>query len=391
MPKPSLVIMAGGTGGHVFPGLAVAHFLTNEGWQIYWVGTRDKMEADLVPKHGFPIHFIDIGGMRGKSILTKLLTPFKLLGALIQSIQLLRRIKPQAVLGMGGYASGPGGIAARLLNIPLVIHEQNAVFGLTNRYLAKVAQKILTGFDLQTHKNAKKSLPANTEYVGNPIRDGFFTIPEKELNVNTIHILIVGGSLGALALNQIVPTVLAKLAAKVSIHVHHQSGKNKHQQVLEAYANMPNVEVTEFIDNIEASFAWADIIICRAGALTVAEVAGAGRVAIFVPLPIAVDDHQTANAMYLSENGAAIVIAQAKLEKSLYEHVYKLSTDSNTRNEMAKKAKQSAQAQATENVANAIYEVSGVPKNNMQAKVEEQTNSTPAMPSNDKRQEHANV
>lgn len=176
MNKNVLVIMAGGTGGHVFPGLAVANFMREKDWNIEWIGTADKMEAQLVPKHGFDIHFITIGGLRGKSAMTKLWTPFKLIGALFQSITLLRKLKPCVVLGMGGYASGPGGIAAWLLNIPLIVHEQNAVFGMTNRYLAKLATYTLTGFDLANtqHIGNKKPPSVNINYVGNPIRQGFF-------------------------------------------------------------------------------------------------------------------------------------------------------------------------------------------------------------------------
>jgi len=363
MNKPILIIMAGGTGGHVFPGLAVAKQMNKQGWHIEWIGTRDKMEADLVPKHGFNINFIDIGGVRGKSILTKLLTPFKLLSALVQSLRLLRRIKPNAVLGMGGYASGPGGIAAWLLRIPLVIHEQNAVFGMTNHYLAKVAKHTLTGFDLSTtmaSTKITKSLPTNMIYVGNPIREAFFNIPAKS-NVDasaSVNILIVGGSLGALALNQSVPKALQMLAKELKIKVKHQSGKNKQEQVKIDYQSMSNVEVIEFIDNMEAAFSWADIIICRAGALTVAEVAGAGRVALFVPLPIAVDDHQTANAKYLSDKGAAILIPQPELDTSLLTHLHELCASSSIRNGIASKAKACANTHATSQVCAIIEQVS---------------------------------
>ncbi|MFT6268567.1 MAG: UDP-N-acetylglucosamine--N-acetylmuramyl-(pentapeptide) pyrophosphoryl-undecaprenol N-acetylglucosamine transferase [Alphaproteobacteria bacterium] len=362
-----LVIMAGGTGGHVFPGLAVANHMREKDWNIEWIGTADKMEAQLVPKHGFAIHFIKIGGLRGKSLITKLLTPFKLLGALLQSITLLRKLKPSVVLGMGGYASGPGGIAAWLLNIPLIVHEQNAVFGMTNRYLARLATYTLTGFDLSSLQDADntKRLPVNVNYVGNPIRKGFFDIAPSHLtnsnqvsnnpqHTTTNNILIVGGSLGALALNQIVPRILLTLSRDFSISVMHQSGKNKYIQVQEAYQNMPNVEVIEFIDNMESAFSWADIIICRAGALTVAEVAGAGRVAIFVPLPIAVDDHQTANAKYLSDQGAAILIPQAQLDSALLSILNDLCHSAKRRQEMALKAKSCAHRNATTEVATFI-------------------------------------
>lgn len=368
MNKPTLIIMAGGTGGHVFPGLAVANHMKNKGWHIEWIGTRDKMEADLVPKHGYNISFINIGGMRGKSTLTKLLTPFKLLSALFQSIRLLRRLKPRVVLGMGGYASGPGGIASCILRIPLVIHEQNAVFGMTNRYLAKVAKHTLTGFDLtSTPLPAKgpQALPKNISYVGNPIREGFFSIPMKNTQDTQvpINILIVGGSLGALALNEIVPKVLLTLANETTINVKHQSGKNKQKKVRADYLGAHNVDVIEFIDNMEEAFAWADIIICRAGALTVAEVAGAGRVALFVPLPIAVDDHQSDNAKYLSDKNAAILIPQATLDTVLLKHLRDLCASSEIRSKMASAAKACAHINATSAVASVIEQVSKINNN----------------------------
>jgi UDP-N-acetylglucosamine--N-acetylmuramyl-(pentapeptide) pyrophosphoryl-undecaprenol N-acetylglucosamine transferase len=359
MNKNVLVIMAGGTGGHVFPGLAVANFMREKDWNIEWIGTADKMEAQLVPKHGFGIHFITIGGLRGKSVMTKLWVPFKLLAALFQSIILLRKLKPCVVLGMGGYASGPGGLAAWLLNIPLVVHEQNAVFGMTNRYLAKLATYTLTGFDLASiqHLGNKKWLPVNLNYVGNPIRQGFFDVASTQRQLSraehspSVNILIVGGSLGALALNQIVPTLLSTLARDVSINVKHQSGKNKHIQVQKAYQDMPGVEVIEFIDNMENAFHWSDIIICRAGALTVAEVAGSGTVAIFVPLPIAVDDHQTANAKYLSDQGAAVLLPQSQLEASLLSILNDLCNSAQKRQEIASKAKSCSHPNATTEVA----------------------------------------
>jgi UDP-N-acetylglucosamine--N-acetylmuramyl-(pentapeptide) pyrophosphoryl-undecaprenol N-acetylglucosamine transferase len=367
MNKSVLVIMAGGTGGHVFPGLAVANLMLEKGWKIDWIGTADKMEANLVPKYGFPIHFITIGGVRGKSLVTKLWTPFKLLGALFQSISLLRKLKPNVVLGMGGYASGPGGIAAWLLNIPLVVHEQNAVFGMTNKYLARLATYTLTGFDIVNIQKLSntKHLPKNTHYVGNPIRKGFFNIAPKNLAEHAsthqhslpkdiVNILIVGGSLGALALNQIVPKVLLKLAEltrNFTIIVKHQSGKDKLMPVQEAYQNMPNVEVLEFIDNMESAFSWSDIVICRAGALTVSEVAGAGRTAIFVPLPFAVDDHQTVNARYLSDQGAALLISQSTLDETLLSTLDELCSGIEKRQVMAAKAKACAHQHATSEVA----------------------------------------
>lgn len=361
----SLLIMAGGTGGHVFPGLAVAQHMQTLGWRIDWVGTQDKMEAQLVPKFGFPIHFIDIGGLRGKGLKTKLLAPFKLFHAFLQARKILKDLQPKVVLGMGGYASGPGGLAAFSLGIPVVIHEQNAVFGMTNKYLAKIAKATLTGFDLQSSKLTNNTIaantPSNTLYVGNPIRSNIFEIEAlKNKSPNeTVSILIVGGSLGALALNEQVPSILQSLASQRAIEVRHQTGKGKLQQVQQAYQASEFAQVTEFIDDMQSALAWADIVICRAGALTVAEIAGAGRVAIFVPLPIAVDDHQTANAKYLSEQGAAILLPQKDIQSTLLAHLFTLCNEPNTRINMAKRAKQCAVQTATANVADVLLSVSG--------------------------------
>lgn len=347
-----LVIMAGGTGGHVFPGLAVAQALLTKGWKIDWIGTADRMEADIVPANNIPIHFIKIAGLRGKGLIRKVLTPFSLIRAFFQSRQILKELAPDAVLGMGGYASGPGGLAAWSLNIPLIVHEQNAVFGLTNKLLAKVANKVLTGFSFND------SLKNKSFFVGNPIRAAFSQIPAmeskpldtnnpNESKVSSVNILIVGGSLGALALNKIVPSCLLNISKRYAISVYHQSGKNKLEPVNQAYENLPNVKTSEFIDDMSAAFTWADIVICRAGALTVAEVAASGRVAIFVPLPIAVDDHQTKNAESLSEQGAAIIIPQNQLSEVLPVHLTTLLEDENLRLKMANKAKQCLPLDAT--------------------------------------------
>ncbi|MFC4700288.1 undecaprenyldiphospho-muramoylpentapeptide beta-N-acetylglucosaminyltransferase [Glaciecola siphonariae] len=374
----SIVIMAGGTGGHVFPGLAVADELSSRGWTVNWFGTADKMEAATVPKYGYPIHFIDIAGVRGKGLTHKLMTPFKLVKAVIASRRLLKKLKPKVVLGMGGYASGPGAIAAYTLGIPLVLHEQNAIFGLTNRYLSKLAALVLCGFNMQINRDHNKA-PASALFVGNPIRRVFADIPEKvrQSDANdkceAINILIVGGSLGALALNQIVPKVLKDISSAKVLNVWHQSGKGKAEPVKEAYqalfaqpllkdtedfASAGNaseagvqVRVSEFIDKVESAYAWADIVICRAGALTVAEVSAAGRVAVFVPLPIAVDDHQTFNAQNLSEQGAAILIQQHDLAEQLPVHLHRLVAEPSVRYEIARKAKSLAQMNATRDVA----------------------------------------
>ncbi|MBB6054371.1 undecaprenyldiphospho-muramoylpentapeptide beta-N-acetylglucosaminyltransferase [Tolumonas osonensis] len=306
----SIVIMAGGTGGHVFPGLAVAHRLQADGWQIHWLGTPDRMEADLVPAHGFPIEFINIRGLRNHGLIRKLLAPFQICKAVLQALMILRRLKPDVVLGMGGYAAGPGGVAAKLLGIPLVLHEQNAAAGLTNRLLSKIATRILMGFE------GAFPLSERARIVGNPVREEFLqlarTAPKRYQSGDPLKVLIVGGSLGARPLNQIVPHALAKLN---NIDVHHQCGKGNMATVSELYQSLgvTTVSVMDFITDMAAAYEWADVLICRAGALTVAEVAAAGVPAIFIPLPHAVDDHQTRNAESLTRQGAAVLLPQKEM------------------------------------------------------------------------------
>ncbi|WP_395344742.1 undecaprenyldiphospho-muramoylpentapeptide beta-N-acetylglucosaminyltransferase [Ningiella sp. W23] len=363
--SPHIVIMAGGTGGHVFPGLAVAQELKDRGWRIDWFGTADKMEAQTVPKHGFAIHFLDISGLRGKGILRKLVTPFRLIKAVLQARKILKELQPDMVLGMGGYASGPGGIAAYTLGIPLIVHEQNAVFGMTNRYLSKLAKHVLCGFDVTIHPEKSKA-PSNTIFVGNPLRRAFLSqqnekgsaieleASESE-NAKSANILITGGSLGAQALNEIVPKALIRLSDKYHFAVMHQAGKTKESPVNKAYIPLIekgfDVSVRDFIDDVHQAYEWADIVICRAGALTVAEVAISGKTAIFVPLPIAVDDHQTINASNLCAQGAAMIIPQSTLEDELPNALEGLLSDIEARRQMAEKASKLAKADASVLVA----------------------------------------
>ncbi|GAC30872.1 undecaprenyldiphospho-muramoylpentapeptide beta-N-acetylglucosaminyltransferase [Brumicola pallidula] len=379
--QPLLVIMAGGTGGHVFPGLAVAKEITRQSWRVEWFGSADKMEAELVPKNGFVIHFLDVKGVRGKGIIAKLYAPSMLISAVWQARKVLKTLNPNVVLGMGGFASGPGGIAAWTLGIPIVIHEQNAVFGLTNKWLAKVAKRVLCGFDLRASAMASQS-PSNVEFVGNPVRAEFFSTTKTQRHNDTFRFLIVGGSLGALALNQIIPEVINQLRKKYAISVVHQAGKGKAQPVQLQYAQMTHKSqarksvmgnepdqklskqlasqsdstVLEFIDDIPAQFAQADIVICRAGALTVAEVAATESCAIFVPLPIAVDDHQTYNARALSDNDAAILIGQDKLADNLYSQLDMLLSNPQKITEMGRKARALCIQDATLKVISAVVQ-----------------------------------
>lgn len=313
----TMLIMAGGTGGHVFPGIAVANELRDRNWTIHWLGTAARMEAQIVPKAGYPISFIDVAGVRGNGILRLLKAPFQIIKSVLQARKVLNQVKPQVVLGMGGFASGPGGVAAWLKGIPVVLHEQNALPGMTNRILAKVAKKVLTGF-ANTFLNQVEQ-PEKYQWVGNPVRRDFVDISLKTLadydKKASLNLLIVGGSLGAKTLNENVPNSIRNMP---SLQVRHQCGKGHLESVHKNYASLHNFEtnwqVSEFIEDMAEAYQWADLVVCRAGALTVAEVAMAGVAAVFVPLPHAVDDHQTKNAETLSKVDAAYLLTQTELE-----------------------------------------------------------------------------
>ncbi|MBL0650814.1 undecaprenyldiphospho-muramoylpentapeptide beta-N-acetylglucosaminyltransferase [Aeromonas caviae] len=304
----TLLVMAGGTGGHVFPGLAVADRLKAQGWTIHWLGTADRMEAELVPAHGYPISFIDIQGVRGNGIKRLLAAPYRVIKSVLQARQVLKTIQPDVVLGMGGFASGPGGVAAWLSGIPLLLHEQNAAAGLTNKLLARIARRVLMAFPGAFAPNAR------TAVVGNPVRPEVVALPDPQLrsSSNPLRLLVVGGSLGARVLNEQVPPAVA--ATGVPIEVRHQCGKGNGEAVAASYAGLGvEADVSEFIKDMADAYAWADLVVCRAGALTVSEVAAAGVAAIFVPLPHAVDDHQTRNALTLVDGGAAEFLPQSEL------------------------------------------------------------------------------
>jgi UDP-N-acetylglucosamine--N-acetylmuramyl-(pentapeptide) pyrophosphoryl-undecaprenol N-acetylglucosamine transferase len=360
---PTLLVMAGGTGGHIFPGLAVADKLKSEGWSIHWLGTADRMEADIVPKHGYDISFINISGLRHKSILAWLKLPFKLLRSLSQAISVINTIKPDAVLGMGGYASAPGGLAAWLMRKPLIVHEQNAAAGLTNRLLAAIATKVCCAFPNAFKKNI------TAEVVGNPLRASIGEHGEQHSNSEEAvkasrNILVVGGSLGAQVLNQIVPASFAQLLEKNSsktaefpFKICHQTGKGKQKEVIEAYNQQQTtngqIRVTEFIDDIASEYQWADVVICRAGALTVSELAMAATPAIFVPLPHAVDDHQVKNAQYLVSRGGARLVKQQDLTSDgLTKLLNELFSEPQNLQNMAQAAFAAADINATDKVAN---------------------------------------
>ncbi len=302
------LIMAGGTGGHIFPALAVAKELSNQGAEVVWLGTAQGMEASLVPKEDIVLKTIAIKGFRGKRWLSKLAVPFLLCRAVIQAMRIIQDVKPSVVVGFGGFVAAPGGIAARLLGKKLLIHEQNSVAGTTNKMLAKIANKTLEAFP--------NSLP-DAVHVGNPVRSNILSLhgQNKKTHSDQINVLIVGGSLGAKAINDIVPFAFADMQ-KQHFNVWHQTGKNKIKDVLENYRQLGvNAQVDEFISDMHQAYLWADIVICRAGALTVSEVAVAEVPAVFIPLPSAIDNHQYHNALWLANNEAAIVIEQKELTK----------------------------------------------------------------------------
>lgn len=303
------LIMAGGTGGHIFPGLAVAQALRERGWQVHWLGGPQSMESRIVPSQGFTLEQIDFSGVRGKGLLTLALLPFRLLKAFWQSLTVIRRLKPDVVVGLGGYITFPGGMMAALLGKPLILHEQNSVAGLANKVLAGVADLVLTTFP---------NVLAKGVWIGNPLRKEFLeqTPPAERFagRVGKLKLLVVGGSLGAKALNDVIPQALALIPPESRPQVIHQGGEKQIEQLRQNYAAAGvQAELTAFIENTAQAFAQADLVICRAGASTVSEIAAVGAPAIFVPFPFAVDDHQSSNAKFLSDQGAATLIPQSQL------------------------------------------------------------------------------
>jgi UDP-N-acetylglucosamine--N-acetylmuramyl-(pentapeptide) pyrophosphoryl-undecaprenol N-acetylglucosamine transferase len=303
------LVMAGGTGGHIFPGLAVAEALRARGWDVHWLGAPDSMESQLVPPRGFPLEPVAFGGVRGKGLKTLVLLPFKLLRAFWQSLQVVRRVRPNVVVGLGGYITFPGGMMSVLLGKPLVLHEQNSVAGMANKVLAGVADRVYSAFPQAIRKG---------EWVGNPLREAFLRQPAPEQRfagrTGPLKLLVVGGSLGAKALNDIVPQALARIPAGQRPLVRHQSGARQIDELRANYARAGvEAELTPFIDDTASAFAEADLVICRAGASTVTEIAAVGAPALFVPFPHAVDDHQTTNAKFLVDGGGGWLVPQGEL------------------------------------------------------------------------------
>lgn len=351
--RPMILIMAGGTGGHIFPGVAVADYLVEQGWDVHWLGTADRMEAEIVPAQGYAISFVNIAGLRNKGWSSWLKLPFKLAQSVWQSIQVIRQVKPDVVLGLGGYASAPGGLAAWLTTKPLVLHEQNAVAGMSNRYLARLASKVLSAFP------GAFGPRLGYDVVGNPLRSQILAMDNKIPEQPSISkkVLIVGGSLGAKVLNDIVPQAMKQIKVQ-NIQVWHQTGKGNESAVKQSYLDYgltdEGIKVTEFIDDMAAAYDWADVVICRAGALTVSELALAAKPAIFVPLPHAVDNHQTKNAMYLVDRGAAKLLPQHEFNGTrLAQMLNSLFVSDSVIQTMAKLAHDAAHADATAKVAQA--------------------------------------
>ncbi|WP_405078502.1 undecaprenyldiphospho-muramoylpentapeptide beta-N-acetylglucosaminyltransferase [Pectobacterium carotovorum] len=347
-----LMVMAGGTGGHVFPGLAVAHHLMAQGWQVRWLGTADRMEADLVPKHGIEIDFIRISGLRGKGIRAQLSAPIRIFQAVRQARAIMRRYQPDVVLGMGGYVSGPGGLAAWLCGIPVVLHEQNGIAGLTNRWLSHIAKKVLQAFPGAFPK---------ADVVGNPVRTDVLALPAPETRLadrsGPVRVLVVGGSQGARVLNQTLPGVAALLGDRVTIW--HQVGKGALSTVQQAYQDVGQTQhkITEFIDDMAAAYAWADVVVCRSGALTVSEIAAAGLPALFVPFQHK-DRQQYWNALPLEKAGAAKIIEQPQFSVAAVSEVLS-GWDRATLLTMAQKARAVAIPDATERVAAEVSAAAG--------------------------------
>ncbi|MFO8152698.1 undecaprenyldiphospho-muramoylpentapeptide beta-N-acetylglucosaminyltransferase [Thioalkalivibrio sp.] len=349
--KPHVLVMAGGTGGHVFPGLAVATVLRGDGCRVSWLGSARGMETRLVPEAGLELFTLPVTGLRGKDLVSRLLAPWRLGISLWSALALMLRLRPDVVVGFGGFASGPGGLMASALGRPLLLHEQNAVAGLTNRWLARIADQVFAAFP----DSFPESVGCRT--IGNPIRRDIAAIPAPGSRWSgrkgPLRLLVLGGSLGARKLNEVVPAALATLAPDARPQVRHQAGERTLDTAREAYrAAGVDAEITAFMADMAAAYAWADLVVCRAGALTVSEVAAVGLAAVFVPYPHAVDDHQTANARFLVSAGAAWSIPDPELSAGRLGGLL-ASLDRPTLLERAERARAEARTHAAEKLAEA--------------------------------------
>lgn len=367
-----VLIMAGGTGGHVFPALAVADELRLRGIPVVWLGTKAGIEARLVPAAGYPIEWMSITGLRGKNIMILLLAPFRLLVACWQALRVLLKNKPCAVLGMGGFASGPGGLMAWLIRKPLLVHEQNAIAGLTNKVLSKFANTVLQAFP---------GVFKQAQTTGNPVRQSICDIEEPSQRLSNrsneqlrLRLLVIGGSLGAVKLNQLIPQTLASMRVENRPDVIHQTGEKNFTSATDFYNEMnvdvndefitsdaSSVKVQAFIDDMPAAYQWADLVICRSGAMTVFELAAAGVASVLIPYPHAVDDHQTQNALYLERAGAALIKQQAEITSDwIAELLDNFSANREKLKEMAIAARKLAIPHSAKNIADACCRAGGI-------------------------------
>ncbi len=344
-----IAIMAGGTGGHIFPGLAVADELIKKNVEVIWLGAIGGMEERLVKQQNIPIKLLSIKGLRGKGIKGLITLPFKLIRATWNAAKYFKVEKVDAVISMGGYVAGPGGLAAKLKNIPLLVHEQNSKFGMTNKYLSKWAKQVLTGFDLNGIHHS--------QWIGNPVREEIENGKKINHQNDRVNIFILGGSLGANSLNTKVPELLKPLLAADKISVKHQCGKNNLLKTTEHYDTNDQLEVFEFIDDMSAVYHWADFIIARAGALTIAEINAVGLAAIFVPYPYAVDDHQTENAKNIVNNHAGYIWQENQPIEKLHKLINNLATNKTLRQEMAENSKKLHKKNAARKVAELCLEM----------------------------------
>ena len=355
-----VLIMAGGTGGHVFPALAVAKELSARGVAVAWLGTSRGLEARVVPEAGYPLETMRVTGLRGKGVLRLLLAPFMLSLALWQALVIQLRLRPRAVLGMGGFAAGPGGVIAWLLRRPLLVHEQNSVAGTTNRLLAPLARTVMVAFP--------GSLPAkrNPQHTGNPVRTAITQVPAPAERFATrngaLRVLVIGGSLGARALNETLPAAVQQLASADALQLHHQTGKDDVEKVRAAYLQQGvDARVEAFVEDMAAAYAWADLVVCRSGALTVAELAVVGVASVLVPYPYATDDHQTGNARFLADAGAAILMPQSTLSADrLAGLLADFLQQRDMLREMADRARELALPDAARRVAELCLQAAGV-------------------------------
>lgn len=359
MAKNNVMIMAGGTGGHVIPALSVAKELKAKGFNVHWLGSVQGIENDLVPDAGYTLHRISVTGLRGNGLLKTLLAPLQILRALWQTFKVYRQVKPVMALGMGGFASGPGGLMAYLLRVPLVIHEQNAIPGMTNTILSGMSTYLLQAFE-GTFSEKKKA-----KSVGNPVRQSIVTLPEPsarlENHTSGLNVLVVGGSLGAVAINNVM--IEAAAMTDENIHIWHQTGKRNFEAVKSGYqtAGVTNVKVSDFIADMAKAYEWADVVVCRSGALTVSEMMAAGVAAILIPYPFAVDDHQTANGQFLVNAGAAKLKAQSELNaQNLLEELNHLRDNRELLIEMSNAARSLAKPDSAKIVAKYCIEAINV-------------------------------